>query len=78
MRVMEPVAAAAVIHAGGIVAHPTEAVYGLGCDPGNEQALRRLLQLKHRPQGFGFILIAAACAVLVLILANPARDRQRA
>jgi len=44
---------------GGIIAYPTEAVYGLGCDPFNEQTVLRLLQLKHRPIAKGLILIAS-------------------
>jgi L-threonylcarbamoyladenylate synthase len=51
--------AADVISRGGVVAYPTEAVYGLGCDPLNEKAIRRLLQIKRRPVGKGLILIAA-------------------
>lgn len=50
--------AAAVIRAGGILAYPTEAVFGLGCDPDNERALLRLLALKGRPAHKGLILIA--------------------
>jgi L-threonylcarbamoyladenylate synthase len=46
------------LRAGGIIAYPTEAVYGLGCDPGNETAVLRLLQLKNRPAAAGLILIA--------------------
>ncbi len=53
-------AAARVVRDGGIVAYPTEAVYGLGCDPHNEQAVRRLLALKRRPARKGLILIAAS------------------
>ena len=34
---------------GGIIAYPTEAVYGLGCDPLNGDAVHRLLALKQRP-----------------------------
>jgi L-threonylcarbamoyladenylate synthase len=45
---------------GGIIAYPTEAVYGLGCDPGNENAVRRLLALKVRPVDAGLILISDA------------------
>lgn len=48
-----------VLRAGGVVAYPTEAVYGLGCDPHNAAALRRLLTLKRRPARKGLILIAA-------------------
>ncbi len=51
--------AARVIRTGGIVAYPTEAVFGLGCDPSNEAALQRLLRLKNRPAEKGLILIAA-------------------
>ena len=48
------------IKAGGVVAYPTEAVYGLGCDPWNGEATRRILTLKQRPESKGLILIAAA------------------
>lgn len=43
---------------GNIIAYPTEAVYGLGCDPENETAVRQLLALKNRPAAAGLILIA--------------------
>ena len=49
--------AVAVLKAGGIIAYPTEAVYGLGCDPFNEQAVQKLLNLKKRPEEKGLILI---------------------
>ncbi|MGH9845920.1 MAG: Sua5/YciO/YrdC/YwlC family protein [Blastocatellia bacterium] len=42
---------------GGLIAYPTEAVFGLGCDPDNPQAIERLLQLKQRPAHKGLILI---------------------
>ena len=48
-----------ILRAGGIIAYPTEAVWGLGCDPRNEAALRRLLSIKHRDPAKGLILIAA-------------------
>ena len=44
---------------GGVVAYPTEAVYGLGCDPFNEHAVLRLLTIKGRAVDKGLILIAA-------------------
>ncbi len=44
---------------GGVVAYPTEAVFGLGCDPRQAPALRRLLALKQRDWRKGLILIAA-------------------
>lgn len=50
---------AAILRRGGIVAYPTEAVFGLGCDPRNETAITKLLQLKQRDPAKGLILIAA-------------------
>lgn len=47
------------IRHGGLVAYPTEAVYGLGCDPLNGHAVDRLLALKRRPVEKGLILIAS-------------------
>jgi len=44
---------------GGILAYPTEAVFGLGCDPDNVQAIEKLLRLKQRPKSKGLILLAA-------------------
>lgn len=51
--------AAAVIHAGGVIAYPTEGVYGLGCRPDDGGAVQQLLDLKQRPVSAGLILIAA-------------------
>jgi L-threonylcarbamoyladenylate synthase len=52
-------AAARAIRAGAVVAYPTEAVFGLGCDPLNPVAVQRLLAIKGRQQRKGLILIAA-------------------
>lgn len=46
----EPIArAAALLRAGGVVAFPTETVYGLGADAANDKALRRIFSIKGRP-----------------------------
>lgn len=47
---------------GGVIAYPTEAVYGLGCDPSNVNAVSHLLQIKHRTMEKGFILVASSWA----------------
>jgi L-threonylcarbamoyladenylate synthase len=51
--------AAPLLQRGGLLAYPTEAVWGLGCDPDNEAAVLRLLELKQRPVDKGLILVAA-------------------
>ncbi|MEC4727118.1 threonylcarbamoyl-AMP synthase [Shewanella sp. D64] len=48
-----------VIERGGVIAYPTEAVYGLGCDPDNDIAITHLLSLKKRPWEKGLILVAS-------------------
>lgn len=49
--------AARTIRSGGIVAHPTEGVWGLACDPFDRAAVTRLLALKHRSWDKGLIVI---------------------
>lgn len=51
--------AVAALRAGGVIAYPTEAVYGLGCDPFDPSAVARLFALKQRPAEHGVLLIAA-------------------
>ncbi len=56
---LTPAEAAERMREGQVVAYPTEAVFGLGCDPRNEAAVRRILSLKQRPASMGLILIAS-------------------
>ena len=47
------------VRSGGVIAYPTEAVYGLGCDPLEAGAVQRILELKERDAAKGLILIAS-------------------
>ena len=62
---------------GGVVAYPTEAVFGLGCDPLDGEAVWRLLELKQRPAGKGLILIAADLSQLQPFIEPPPADKLR-
>ncbi|MGS0683472.1 L-threonylcarbamoyladenylate synthase [Shewanella sp. 125m-7] len=53
-----PADVAELVEQGGVIAYPTEAVYGLGCDPDNNDAIELLLQIKQRPWQKGLILVA--------------------
>lgn len=66
-----------LIRQGGVIAYPTEAVYGLGCDPTNAEAVQRLLQLKQRDWRKGLILIAASPDQLFPWVDLPAADWQK-
>jgi tRNA threonylcarbamoyl adenosine modification protein (Sua5/YciO/YrdC/YwlC family) len=48
---------AAVLEDGGVVAYPTDTIYGLGCDITNKKALRRLHQIKRQPESKPFSFI---------------------
>ncbi len=43
---------------GGVLAYPTEGVFGLGCDPDNEAATLKICELKQREVAKGVILIS--------------------
>lgn len=53
-------AAVDLLNKENVIAYPTEAVFGVGCDPDSETAVTRLLALKQRPVDKGLILIAAS------------------
>jgi L-threonylcarbamoyladenylate synthase len=63
---------------GGLVAYPTEAVYGLGCDPRDGAAVRRLLALKARPEDKGLIVIAADWAQVEPLVLSLSPERMAA
>lgn len=48
-----------ILRDGGVVAYPTEGIYGLGCLPDDEDAVRRVLEIKNRDPSMGLVLIAA-------------------
>lgn len=52
-------AAARILHEGGVIAYPTEGVYGIGCLPDNDEAIERIFAIKGRRADAGLILIAA-------------------
>jgi L-threonylcarbamoyladenylate synthase len=63
---------------GGVIAYPTEGVWGLGCDPLDEEACDWLLRIKQRSWDKGLILVAADFAQLepyVLLPSNAAYKR---
>ena len=47
---------------GGVIAYPTESVFGLGCDPSNKQAVARILKIKNRTLEKGLVLLTPSIA----------------
>lgn len=54
--------AADILLRGGVIAYPTEGVFGLGCLPDNLSAVQRVLHIKQRESDKGLILIAATAS----------------
>ena len=65
------------LESGLLLAYPTEAIYGLGCDPLSEPAVSDLLFLKQRSIKKGLILIAANFAQLECYLEFDEKIRKR-
>src|ERR1041384_5753040 len=69
-------AAARCLREGGLVAFPTETVYGLGADAGNAAAIARLYQAKGRPSFNPLIAhVGAAAAARKLAHFDGAAER---
>ncbi|WP_315042342.1 L-threonylcarbamoyladenylate synthase [Faucicola mancuniensis] len=62
---------------GNLLAYPTEAVWGIGCDPFNEQAVLKLLEIKNRPLEKGLIVLTANHLLINDFLQNLPFDKQQ-
>lgn len=63
---------------GQLLAYPTEAVWGIGCDPFNEQAVQQILAIKQRPMEKGMIVVSADAALIQPFLAPLSPATQQA
>lgn len=70
----EPVARC--IRDGGVIAYPTEAVFGIGCRPDVAAAVDRILSLKGRPAAKGLIVVSDRLDRLASWLAPLPAERQ--
>ena len=68
--------AARIVRDGGVIAYPTEAVFGLGCLPRRRRAVERVLAIKRRSWRKGLILIGADLAQLERYVALPPEPRR--
>jgi L-threonylcarbamoyladenylate synthase len=68
-------AACHALAAGEVIACPTEAVWGLSCDPDDEAAVKHLLALKGRPVSKGLILVAHDMEQLQFLLEDLSRQQ---
>ena len=76
-RAGEIEAAVRILRAGGLVAIPTETVYGLAADASNPAAVRRLYEVKGRPPGHPVIVHIAGIEALSHWAARVSDDARR-
>jgi L-threonylcarbamoyladenylate synthase len=69
--------AAGLVRRGGVIAYPTETVYGLGCDPSNPEAVERIRTLKGRDAQKSFLLIVDGDADLSSYIDGMGSQAQR-
>ena len=50
--------AAKTVRSGGIFIYPTDTIYGIGCDASNSEAVKRIFELKRRPQNKPALVLA--------------------
>jgi L-threonylcarbamoyladenylate synthase len=64
------------LQSGQIVIYPTESVFGLGCDPFNEKAVKSILEIKQRSVSQGLIVIACNWAQVEKLI-QPISEEQK-
>ncbi len=69
--------ASEIISNGGVIAYPTEAVYGLGCDPWDPYAVSRILAIKNRSIDKGLIVIASDILQLETLIIFPDKKTEK-
>lgn len=53
-----------ILNKGGIILYPTDTIWGLGCDATNDEACKRLMELKHRSAEKSFIVLVDSIQLL--------------
>lgn len=56
--------AAAVLERGGVIAYPTETVWGIGCDATCSEAVRRVFAIKRRAEAKALITLVSGIGML--------------
>ena len=57
-------AALEVLQNGGVILYPTDTVWGIGCDAGNEEAVKRIYAIKNRIDSKSMLVLMENAALL--------------
>lgn len=71
-------AAVEVLRKGGIIMYPTETIWGIGCDSGNSEAVKRVFQIKERSDAKAMISLVDSMDMLKIFLYElpPAAEKE--
>ena len=48
-----------ILKRGGVILYPTDTIWGIGCDATSESAIRRIYEIKKRPDHKSLIILVA-------------------
>lgn len=60
-----------VLHRGGVILYPSDTIWGLGCDAANSAAVKKLMQVKGKPDNKGLIVLLATERDVLQYVAAP-------
>lgn len=69
--------AAQWLNTGKLLAYPTESVWGIGCDPFNQLAVKQLLAIKQRPIDKGMIVVTDSAARIEPLLESLSTEQRQ-
>lgn len=67
--------AVGVLRRGGVILYPTDTVWGIGCDATCSEAVRRIFEIKRRPESKALISLVGSSAMLEQALGGASRTR---
>lgn len=62
------------LRSGGIILYPTDTVWGLGCDATNEQAIRKIFEIKKRSPSKSMIILVSDAGMIADYVQNPSEE----
>ncbi|PWV57135.1 L-threonylcarbamoyladenylate synthase [Chitinophaga sp. S165] len=63
-----------VLRTGGLILYPTDTIWGIGCDATDEAAVKKVFDLKQRPEAKSLVILLADVRDLLKYVAHPSPD----
>lgn len=63
--------AAQVIREGGVILYPTDTIWGIGCDPRNDEAIKKIFRIKQRTEAKSLIILVCETSSIKNFVDDP-------